>query len=757
MDSSSRGLFDRLCCEQTLLNAWQLIKSKNSSGGIDGVSIRDYDANLGRNIAEIASELRDGTWAPQPYLRIEIPKNTSETRKLGLLSVKDKIIQQAILSLIAPRFENLFLNNSYGYRQQKGPTKAIHRTIDFCRQKPNQWVLRLDIDNYFDSIDHSVLFSRLQSHIQDDEVLRLIQLCVTMGVVSRKNKWTENSLGVPQGAILSPLLSNFYLHPFDQFVVSKHDAYVRYADDFVILCPEKDEAERFLQQVISFLGSRLHLKLNEPLIVPKSQSFEFLGIQISNGIVGVSQSKKDRLKQRIESYSLDETGRLSGQCIKSQLGIKNFYGKLLPEPLLSELDSFLLDTLKQLVAKHYKAIPNKSFLNDWLSKVEFLAAETILNKKQHLKEIVETYLKAKGGKAVPEGAAKNRRIITRRKIEYHRKEAECSELIVNTMGAYVGASAGNVVVRLKKEILAKQPISNLKHLTILAHGIGVSSNVIDLCMDNRVPVDFFDSKGKLKASILSPKYLETSCWSKQAEMPDEKRFLLAQKILYGKIKNQLNLVKYFNKYHAKNLVPLSACGSQTIQQLQDLVSHLKSVAFVSDYREVLMSVEAHAAVCYWAYIRELLFDDGICFEQRIHQGASDIFNSSLNYGYALLYARVWQSLLAVHLNPSDSVLHVRQPGKPTLVYDVVELFRCQAVDRIVISMLQKHLPLAVENGKLTDNSRTLLAKYVLGRFNRYEKYRGSEMLFQQVLLRQAEEIASFIANDTTYRPYISKW
>lgn len=235
------------------------------------------------------------------------------------------------------------------------------------------------------------------------------------------------------------------------------------------------------------------------------------------------------------------------------------------------------------------------------------------------------------------------------------------------------------------------------------------------------------------------------------------RFELGRRIMMGKVRNQLNLIKYFDKYHSRGNESLKVVGAESVVALSEKVNQLKGSDCCDDYKEKLMAIEAQSAVVYWNYIRNLLSDDGIVFEQRVRQGATDLFNALLNYGYALLYARVWQALLAAKLNPYDSVLHVRQKGKPTFVFDVVELFRSQAVDRVVVSMVQKRLPLEIDNGKLTAETRALLAGNIIERFNRYEKYRGEEMLFGQIIHRQAAEIANYVEKDVTFKPYIAKW
>ena len=171
----------------------------------------------------------------------------------------------------------------------------------------------------------------------------------------------------------------------------------------------------------------------------------------------------------------------------------------------------------------------------------------------------------------------------------------------------------------------------------------------------------------------------------------------------------------------------------------------------------LIGYESQAAIKYWYYIRELLIDDGVEFIKREHKGAIDLLNSMLNYGYAILYTRVWQALLAAKLNPYDSIIHVRQSGKPTFVYDVVEIFRSQVVDRVVISLIQKKRKLKIENNLLDNETRCILAKKILERLNRYEKYHGEEITMEEIIFRQAKEIALWVDKNVRYKLYIAKW
>ncbi|MDR3272194.1 MAG: CRISPR-associated endonuclease Cas1, partial [Flavobacteriaceae bacterium] len=651
-------------------DAWERVKSKKSAGGIDGLSVLAFEENLEQNLQELLEELKMRTWNPEPYFRIEIKKNETEKQKLGLLSVKDKIVQQAIKTLVEPLFEKQFLSNSYGYRPGRGHTKAIWKTLHEISQKQNEWVAKLDIDNYFDTINHEILFSRLQSLISDPEIIRLIELSIKMGIVSKRLKWTEITEGVPQKAVLSPLLANLYLHPFDRFVTNKTESYIRYADNFLIFAETKEQIDEWLTLASDFLQTHLKLKLNKPLVCNLDQGIEFLGLVIDK--TGISLSGKKKLNRK----------QLTNDC-----------------PTL------------------YSAKKNTSVDID-----------------------------------------KNKKLINQKKKEYQKREAEGSELIVSSFGSFIGKSNQGITIKANGKLVRKAPSQALEHITITTHGVSISSDAIHYCAENHIPIDFFDYT-ECYASLLSPVFIEQSIWQKQTDMSLKNKVYLASHILYGKLKNQLHLVKYFHKYHKTDNVPLAQCYNKTTTHLEELIEKVKK--FLSenvDYAKELIAYEASGAVSYWEYIRLLLSDDEMDFENRERRGATDLFNCLLNYGYAVLYSRIWQAVLSAKLNPSVGVLHAYQSGKPTFAYDIIEIFRTQAVDRVIISLVQKSEPLDMDKNLLNKDTRDLLVKNILERLNRHEKYRSEEIRFVDIIKRQTREIASFISGKSkTFKPYIAKW
>lgn len=201
------------------------------------------------------------------------------------------------------------------------------------------------------------------------------------------------------------------------------------------------------------------------------------------------------------------------------------------------------------------------------------------------------------------------------------------------------------------------------------------------------------------------------------------------------------------------------CYEKVTERIETILNNIKSYNSLDEkYNEKFIAYEAAGASAYWSYVRQLLADDEIDFETRERKGATDLFNSLLNYGYALLYSRVWQAVLAAKLNPAISVLHAPQLHKPTLVYDLTELFRAQAVYRIVIGLIQKGEPLSLEKNLLEENTKKLLIRNVLERFNRYENFRGTEMKFIDIIRHQAKEWTNYIQEKSkSFKPYIAKW
>ncbi len=741
--------------------AWNQVKAKGTAGGIDGITIIEFEKKKRKEILKLAEELKAGAWKPQPYIEIEVAKtkNPNEIRKLGMITIRDKIVQHAIKSLIEPHYEKIFLSNSYGYRPGKGSTKAIRRVLAECCKKQYKYVLRLDIDNFFDTIDHDILQKRLITTGTEAEIVRLIMLCIQMGKVKQNTlEWVETLYGTPQGAVLSPILSNLYLHSFDQFAVDMNVPYVRYADDFLFLTETKELAEEILAKTETYLNEELKLSLNQPSeIININDGFDFLGITIKDKKASITENKRADLIKRINTLDFD----MDGFPMKSNRiweGICNYYGKLLPQSDLEYFDSVLTKRLITIIHERFDAFGSKSNLLFALSTFNFLSLQYQQKKKKFTADIIAEYVNEKQKDKQIIDSKKNRKLIQERKKEYRKLEAETSGLLVNKPGMFLGMTSRGITISQKGKVVAQYHPDNLSQIVITGQGVSLSSNLISFCLNRKIPIDFFDYQGTHLGSIINSKYMQNTLWAKQSAASEQLRNTIALGVLDGKIKNQYALVKYFNKYHKLHYPHLQPKIEMMEKVTEDFKAWKKDAKPTNgDFLQKLLGHEAQVAIHYWDYIRELFSDDQVKFEQREHQGAKDLVNSMLNYGYAILYVRIWQALLAAHLNPFDSLIHVHREGKPTLVYDMIEIFRSQVVDRIVISLVQKGQDLEVRNGLLTDKTRQLLVKSVMERLARYEKYQGQEMKMEQIILNQAKLLAKAFEGTDKFKPYVAKW
>lgn len=289
-----------------LKDAWKQVKSNKGCAGIDKQSIQDFQRQSEQHLREIQRTVRNGTYKATPVMRMFIPKTNGKLRPLGIPTVKDRILQQAIKNVIEIIFEMKFLDCSYGYR----PDRSAHQAVEQIRNYIQQgywWIIDADVERFFDSVDHQLMMSLVAEEISDGKVLGLIESWLTAGVMNQ-GELEETNIGTPQGGVISPLLANIYLHELDKQVTTLDEVrLVRYADDLVILCKTKKEAERTLKQVEEILAS-LKLRLNKDktkIVNVNKESFEFLGFKFKRGrgivFVGPRKEAVRRFKDTVRT------------------------------------------------------------------------------------------------------------------------------------------------------------------------------------------------------------------------------------------------------------------------------------------------------------------------------------------------------------------------------------------------------------------------------------------------------------------------
>ena len=249
------SLMDKVRRISTLQRAWTKVKANQGSAGTDHQSIREFERRLVENLEKLHEELRTGTYQPRPIRRVYIDKpGSTEKRPLGIPAVRDRVVQTALCLVIEPIFERAFIPQSYGFRPGWGCKDAL-RQVDKLLKEGFHWVVDADLKSYFDSIPHTRLMEEVRKYIVDGRVLDLLEKYLKQEIFDGLQRWRPGE-GTPQGAVISPLLSNLYLHPLDVAMAATGFKMVRYADDLVILCDSLEGAEAALAWLQKLLAER---------------------------------------------------------------------------------------------------------------------------------------------------------------------------------------------------------------------------------------------------------------------------------------------------------------------------------------------------------------------------------------------------------------------------------------------------------------------------------------------------------------------
>ena len=353
------ALIDKVYAPVTLEEAWNKVRANDGAAGVDGQSIERFAARADFYLAELSAALREGSYRPQAVKRVEIPKGDGKTRPLGIPTVQDRIVQQAVRLVIEPIFEAGFRDESYGFRPGRGCQDAL-RVVDGLIKDGYTFVVDADLAGYFDSIPHDRLMARVEAKVSDGRVLDLIRGWLKADILKGLETWTPTR-GSPQGAVISPLLANIYLDPLDAFIAGRGYRMVRYADDFVILCQTREAAEAALADVrawVSENGLALHPeKTHVGDCRQPGQGFEFLGYRFEAGQRYVRKKSLNKLKDSIRAKTKRTRGeslpRIVADLNRTLRGWFNYF-KHAHGATFNWLDAFTRRRLRALLRRQQK-------------------------------------------------------------------------------------------------------------------------------------------------------------------------------------------------------------------------------------------------------------------------------------------------------------------------------------------------------------------------------------------------------------------
>ena len=308
------SLVDKVYALRTLERAFKDVKQNKGSSGVDHQTVENFEMKLDANLERISRLLKESQYTPQANQRVWIPKpgTRKEKRPLGIPTVRDRVVQTALRYTLEPIFEREFAEHSYGFRPGRGCKDALRR-VEQLLKRGYTWVVDADLKSYFDTIPHEPLMKQVSERVSDGRILKLMESFLKQGIMENMRYWTPEE-GTPQGAVISPLLSNIYLDPLDHLMAKEGFEMIRYADDFVILCRSQAEAERALEVVHGWTKQAgLTLHPAKTCIVDATQrgGIDFLGYHFERGYKWPRKKSLQKFKENIRL----QTRRTNGQSL----------------------------------------------------------------------------------------------------------------------------------------------------------------------------------------------------------------------------------------------------------------------------------------------------------------------------------------------------------------------------------------------------------------------------------------------------------
>jgi len=356
------GLLEQILSPSNLNRAFKRVRSNKGSGGIDKMEVESLKDYLVDNKGELIQTILAGKYRPNPVRRVEIPKEKG-VRKLGIPTVVDRVIQQAIAQVLSPIYEKQFSENSYGFR----PGRNAHQALNKCRDYITDgymFAVDMDLEKFFDTVNQSKLIEVLSRTIKDGRVISLIHKYLNAGVVIR-NKFEDTEMGVPQGGPLSPLLSNVMLNELDEELERRGHRFVRYADDMVILCKSIRSAERTLANIVPYIENKLFLKVNrEKTVTAYVSRIKFLGysfyVSKGKGRLRVHPKSIAKMKSRIRLLTSRSNGwgyaRRKEALRQYITGWVNYFKLADMQKLLERVDTWYRRRLRMVIWKQWKRL-----------------------------------------------------------------------------------------------------------------------------------------------------------------------------------------------------------------------------------------------------------------------------------------------------------------------------------------------------------------------------------------------------------------
>jgi len=725
-------LYNQMALPETLFQAWNKVALNDGRAGYDKQSITDYSWRIEEHLAALSRQLLTGTYEPQPLLKLIMLKPNGKNRILLIPTVMDRVAQTAGAYVLTPLVESELGANTFAYRHGLSRITAAHE-IERLRNDGYHWVVDADISNFFDTVDHNLLFQRFHKLCDDEEMIKLIKKWLTADIVDGINPKVKNKVGLPQGCPISPMLSNLYLDKFDDRIEQEGFKLVRFADDFLILCKSKPKAEAALNLSKSALAE-LNLQLNneKTRITTFSEGFKYLGYLFIRSLVLPTKMHPEEWYDKLGKLKLRKAPKNSLQPYNRD-----------------EAEEY------ELQAGDYGAI---KVTKETLLKTEF--GEKLLQslKKQQIN--------------VDEFLEKTAKADRERQKEKHEALNKLYSPLLNTLylqeqGSVLRKDGERFSVEKDGKQLNEIIVRRVEQILVLGN-ITLTTPAMQYCMRSNIPVTFLSQHGtyfgRLEATTADNSAAERFQYLRSLDEPFA--FDIASRIIQTKIRNSRTMIQKRRAMAWESNGELKEKFDGNLAMMISMAEHTKTCESL----EVLRGLEGKAAALYFE-LYGLLFKKELPFYtnafRRVRQPPTDPVNSLLSFGYTLLHSNIFSLVRMKGMNPYIGFLHIEKKGNPALINDLVEEFRT-VIDSLTLYTLNKgilrnkdfYYRKDKEGCFLNDEAR----KKFLGLFEQRmwaesrDPLSGKTMNIRRHIESQVVKISEVLAGTRTiYEPYKTEW
>lgn len=783
-------LYRKLCTKEALYAGWFRVKAHNrQSYGHDQITIEKFGTMLDIELQKLSTDLTEGSYRCSPLRTARIPKPDGDVRVLKIACVRDRVVQAACLQLIEPLFDARFSAASFAYR----PGRGAHHAVALARsaiRSGKHWAVIADIRKCFDSIDHEVLLRLVGDVIGDHDLIALIRHWLTADVVDFMDI-IPTELGIAQGEAISPLLANIYLDPMDKAFEQAGMTFVRYADDYVVLCNTEAAAQAALRMMGEFLQGilRLTLKPAKTHYCRVEEGVGFLGFQIEVADVRIPHEKilgtieaVGKIVEKIASLNSTSVERFhSLMSMNSRVrGFRNYF-------LIDNAPSVRIQ-LKELDAAVDSLVGQRfAVFNEigtaWESREKFLPDIDIDARQSQTNAEVAVLTGAYALDVGPRVAnpfltaattpspeqAHNDSLTTT--AASHIRNGSMTEardpdvlmvdgrLHVMTSGCFVSVNADELVVRRRKNEIFRIAIAELKMVYLEGNGIGFSADLTMRLCDAGIQVVFTPLIG-IPAAIAQP-VQSTRSNVRQLQVlrrEDPDIIKIGISMLSAKVANQASVLKYFARYRKRTgdaAYGKLAESANEIRAISETLDSLDSSALAA--RASAMGYEGRAAARYWASFA-MLIPGELAFPGRHTRHATDPVNSAINYIYGMLYGEVWRAVIRAGLDPYFGIIHGTERDQGSLIFDMIEEYRAPFGDRLVIGMLGRGFALELDKeGRLRAATRHKLVQTFHKQWQRHIRWLGKMYTLPEILEQQVTTLKNAYLGTDEYRPFRFRW